>query len=182
MKREQFRYSDTGRVIPALSLTPIWCWAILHCGKRIENRVWSTRYRGPVWLHAARKMTRDDYDGCIQTAEEMCRVPQLGPDWVDPPSFEDVVRGAFVGLFYVHDCELNHNTKNWRVPGQFGWAIDGVDALSSPLPASGERGLWLPTLEEQRELLLRSHRRHDDPDGNVKLRQLLASAYVEEAA
>ena len=39
----------------ALSLTPPWPWAILRCGKRIENRLkWkSCAYRGTVFLHAS---------------------------------------------------------------------------------------------------------------------------------
>lgn len=39
----------------ALSLTPPWTWAILHAGKRIENRDWRNgcSRRGPIWLHAA---------------------------------------------------------------------------------------------------------------------------------
>lgn len=40
----------------ALSLTPPWPLAILHLGKRIENRQkWKgSSYRGPIWLHAAK--------------------------------------------------------------------------------------------------------------------------------
>jgi len=39
----------------ALSLTPPWPWAILHCGKRIENRQrWNgCNYRGELALHAS---------------------------------------------------------------------------------------------------------------------------------
>lgn len=41
--------------IPALSIRQPWAWAILHAGKRIENREWrgGCSYRGPVLIHAS---------------------------------------------------------------------------------------------------------------------------------
>lgn len=40
--------------IPALSIRQPWAWAILHAGKRIENRDWrGCKYRGPVLIHAS---------------------------------------------------------------------------------------------------------------------------------
>lgn len=41
---------------PALSLRQPWAFAVLHLGKRIENRTsWrSCKYRGPIWIHAAK--------------------------------------------------------------------------------------------------------------------------------
>ncbi len=36
-----------------LSLRQPWAWAILHAGKRIENRGWNTHYRGDFLIHAS---------------------------------------------------------------------------------------------------------------------------------
>lgn len=40
---------------PALTMLPPWSWAIVHAGKRLENRDWKRgcSYRGPVWLHTS---------------------------------------------------------------------------------------------------------------------------------
>jgi hypothetical protein len=38
----------------ALSLRAPWDWAILHAGKRVENRTWYTAYRGPLLIHASK--------------------------------------------------------------------------------------------------------------------------------
>ena len=38
----------------ALSIRAPWWFCILHNGKDIENRDWSTRYRGPVLIHASK--------------------------------------------------------------------------------------------------------------------------------
>jgi activating signal cointegrator 1 len=39
----------------ALSLFPIWAWAVCYAGKLLENRAWSSapEYRGPLLLHAS---------------------------------------------------------------------------------------------------------------------------------
>lgn len=52
----------------ALSLTPPWPGAILHLGKRIENRAkWKgCSYRGPILLHAAKGIgSRDDFNATV---------------------------------------------------------------------------------------------------------------------
>lgn len=44
----------------ALSIRQPWADAILLHGKDIENRTWSTTYRGPLLIHAAKMPDRDD--------------------------------------------------------------------------------------------------------------------------
>lgn len=51
----------------ALSVRQPWAWAIIHCGKDIENRSWQAvnhglRQRGRIAVHAAKGMTRDEYE------------------------------------------------------------------------------------------------------------------------
>lgn len=56
------------RELRGLSFTPPWPWAILHCGKSIENREgwenaaydWCRKYRGPIAIHASRLPTGVD--------------------------------------------------------------------------------------------------------------------------
>lgn len=55
----------------ALSLSQPWAWSILSASKRIENRDDARgmppmcKHRGPLLLHAAKRMTRDDYDDAV---------------------------------------------------------------------------------------------------------------------
>ena len=86
----------------ALSFTPPWPNAILHLGKRIENRQWrGCSYRGPILLHAAKGIgTRDDFDEGVETILRIERA-QSGS------SFEHVVRSLGV----VDDA------ANWWRPG-----------------------------------------------------------------
>ena len=38
----------------AISVRQPWAWAIIHASKDVENRTWSTKYRGPLLIHAAK--------------------------------------------------------------------------------------------------------------------------------
>ena len=54
--------------LKALSVRQPWAWAIIHAGKDIENRSWQAvnhglRVRGRICIHAAKGMTRDEYEG-----------------------------------------------------------------------------------------------------------------------
>lgn len=46
----------------ALSLRQPWAHIVLHYGKNLENRRWYTSFRGTFLLHAAKAMTRAEYE------------------------------------------------------------------------------------------------------------------------
>mgnify|MGYP001114609934 CR=1 FL=1 len=46
----------------ALSIRQPWAWLIVHAGKNIENRSWRSHYHGRFLVHAAKGMTRQEYD------------------------------------------------------------------------------------------------------------------------
>lgn len=56
----------------ALSIRQPWCHAILHLGKRVENRDWSgCAYRGPVLLHASKTLVRREFHDAVQSIVEI---------------------------------------------------------------------------------------------------------------
>src|SRR5690348_2447825 len=62
--------ADTDDGMKALSIRQPWAWLILHAGKDIENRDWSTRFRGQVLIHAAKGMTQNEFaDACYFARE-----------------------------------------------------------------------------------------------------------------
>ncbi|HEV8462094.1 MAG TPA: hypothetical protein VGQ38_15450 [Gaiellaceae bacterium] len=78
----------------ALSFTQPWLWAILHGGKRIENRVaWKgCSYRGPILLHAAKSVgTREEFD---DTAESILMILDKA----------DEVAGSYTYQRFIGDC------------------------------------------------------------------------------
>lgn len=43
-------------IVKALSIRQPWAWLIIAGYKTIENRSWSTFYRGPIYIHASKNM------------------------------------------------------------------------------------------------------------------------------
>lgn len=134
-------------MIPALSLRQPWAWAVVHAGKTIENRRWNTRFRGPFLIHAAKAMTREEY-------EQAC-------DWIDDargltivPSFDDLPRGGIVGRAnlvevvspqsdlppsfrrYPDGEGLAGNMWRWHMPEQWGFVLANIE----PIPFKACRG------------------------------------------
>lgn len=123
----------------ALSIRQPWAWAIVHAGKRIENRSWATSYRGPVLLHAGKGCTLREYNdardfmtnpdfGQIEVVEHVLRtcngVPELG----------DLPRGGIVGRADIVNC-ISASTSGWFF-GPFGFVLENV----RPLPFTPLRG------------------------------------------
>lgn len=132
----------------ALSLRQPWAWMVVHGGKVIENRRWNTRFRGEFLIHAAKGMTRLEYEDAVDFAHDVNR------SLVVPP-FEDVVRGGIVGrarlvdvippcvpedfeggLFAEVECD-----HPWHMPEQYGFVLEGIEALPFQ-PLKGELGFF----------------------------------------
>src|ERR1700728_1787959 len=43
-----------------LTISPPWCDLIMGGAKWCENLSWPTKYRGPLWIHAASKVEEDE--------------------------------------------------------------------------------------------------------------------------
>lgn len=87
----------------ALSIRQPWCWAILHAGKDVENRNWPTRVRGRVLIHAAKGMTRAEYEDFLATAHRISLKHPFALG-VTLLTFEELARGGIVGCVEIVDC------------------------------------------------------------------------------
>ena len=53
----------------ALAIRQPWAWLVIYGSKTIENRTWRTQYRGRFLVHAAKGMTRKEYDAVLALME-----------------------------------------------------------------------------------------------------------------
>jgi hypothetical protein len=128
--------------VKALSGSQPWWWAILHAGKRIENRLWSPprdQIGNVVAMHAAKSFDKAGYRAMILAG-------------VDVPPKDAMPAGVFVGSFrLVGVCEESRRTATlqcacdpaWAAAEQCHWLIDDVVALDAHIPERGQLGLWL---------------------------------------
>lgn len=88
-----------------LSIQQPWAWLIAAGHKDIENRTWSTSYRGPFLIHAGKRYDGDEDDW----------------DWTEikkPAIFE---LGGIIGEAEIVDC-VSKSLSPWFC-GPYGFVI-----------------------------------------------------------
>ena len=54
-------------VVKAITIRQPFAWLIVHGHKPVENRIWETKFRGPIAIHAAKaKVPAEVYDKCCE--------------------------------------------------------------------------------------------------------------------
>ncbi|MCE5334237.1 MAG: ASCH domain-containing protein [Desulfobacteraceae bacterium] len=125
----------------AISLWQPWASLMALGHKTIETRSWPTNYRGPLAIHAAKRVFIPDDPEFQDTLKE------LGINPFGLPV------GAIVGV-----CELGKCTKigvqyisylprleelfGDYTPGRFAWEILNMIKLETPIPCRGRQGLF----------------------------------------
>ncbi|MFF3488719.1 hypothetical protein ACFYXC_36430 [Streptomyces sp. NPDC002701] len=122
--------------IRCLTIRPPWSDLIAiednQVAKRIENRVWSSRWRGTLLIHAGA-----DVD-----------IPALALPAVRETLDDDyeLVRGSVVAVADLVGVHADDGACTpWSQPGCFHWELARVQRLTSPVPARGAQRLWTPT-------------------------------------
>ena len=138
----------------ALTLTQPWATLVAIGAKRIETRSWSTNYRGPLAIHAAKSF------------------PKWAREFTTEPVCYNAVRldlktggyplGMVIATCRLVDClpteayrcmpgvfEEYHELDTPQEqafgdysPNRFAWVLEGIVALPEPIPAKGALGLW----------------------------------------
>lgn len=129
-------------IVKAISVRQPWAWAILHAGKRHENRgpTWARAKIPPVLaLHAAKGCTREEYADAVDTIQAI--VPGIVV-----PLLAELPRGGLVGLMRMGptvQCErrlIIHPETPWFF-GPVGLTI--LEAAAFPfVPMKGMLGLF----------------------------------------
>jgi len=134
----------------ALTIRQPWAWAILHAGKDIENRDWSTRFRGTIAIHAAKGMTRDEYfyAGCmildaVQAGNRQSRL--------EVPPYEQLERGSIIGVADIINCVFAHPSPWFQ--GVYGFVLANPRAIT-PIECRGALGFWDVPPEIERQIRL----------------------------
>lgn len=117
----------------ALSLWQPWASAIALGLKRVETRHWSTKYRGPLIIHAAKRWTREER--VMAEAHGLFALP-LGMI-VASANLVEVLPSERIAQM-VGNQELAWGNYG---PGRFGWLLDDIQPLA-PVPFRGAQGFF----------------------------------------
>lgn len=98
----------------ALTLIQPWATLIVHHGKDIENRSWMASYRGPLLIHAGKKIDPAGFE----LAEQFGIVL---PD--------DLPAGGIIGRVQLIGC-VRDSDSPWAQPDQWHWQLTDPEPLA----------------------------------------------------
>lgn len=147
----------------AISLWQPWATFIASGAKKIETRSWSTGYRGPIAIHAAkRKILKEikelaeyeDYRAAlgIPVQEEEDSEIEAAVDKMLALPYGVIIAVATlkdcIAVSNVNRTELRRDHGGWCEcdlgnygSGRYGWLLEDVRAIE-PIPYKGEQGLF----------------------------------------
>lgn len=149
--------------LPMLSVRAPWWWWILYGSKDLENRSWSTRYRGPVLIHAsqwpgtleqiAEMMEMHGQALAMQAInEEVFGAPRVNPgDPAERGARWLYSRGYVVGVANLVDVVVESDSP-WFQPDTdkrtYGLILGDRTPLRTPYATKGALGLRSHRLPE----------------------------------
>ena len=136
----------------AITLWEPWAILVPIGAKKYETRSWSTGYRGPLLIHAAKRLEDSEIRLCFR---EPFRT------YLKQAGFKkasDLPLGAAVGTVdlvailrtegVVHELSEQECAFGNYQPGRFAWQLENPVIFPEPIAMRGRQGLWTPTPEE----------------------------------
>lgn len=129
----------------ALTLWEPWASLLAHGHKGIETRCWSTKYRGPIAIHSAKRRPEHLGASC-ERPEFISKVNELMPAHPFPLGcilgvrvLKDVIPTELAREFITDQERLFGNYED----GRYAWLFDlELLILKKPVPVAGNRMLW----------------------------------------
>lgn len=130
----------------ALSIRQPWVWAIIHGGKRIENRDWYCSYRGPILIHASKWWQPGEASAVMrQIIAPRLREAGLEKQSITLDQLRET-RGHLMARATIVDCirpggAVPDGQAGWYM-GSFGIVLADVRPLVAPVPCKGALSLF----------------------------------------
>lgn len=114
--------------------------------KRVENRTWPTRHRGPLLIHAGKGRKR------LEILDKVREVHGLTIPRHDLDFGAIVAEANLVACVHLHAAK--HKEERERFPwlrehvhaeGPWCWILEDVRRLPEPIPMDGQQNLWTPS-------------------------------------
>jgi activating signal cointegrator 1 len=130
----------------ALTLTQPWATLVAVGEKRVETRSWSTRYRGPIAIHAAKGINAEacEFADDLRCYNVLTRARPLST----------LPRGMIVATARLVDCQptivavRDHRIDEQEAafgnyhPERYAWFLEDIREVIPCVEARGALGLW----------------------------------------
>lgn len=138
--------------VKVLTIKQPWCWLILDGLKDVENRSWSTDYRGVLYLHAGQRFDYGSFDFIFGLGEPLFNrmvnkfALDFSQDYYTPTIRDKSDFGKILGCVDLFDCVQGSGSK-WASEGSYHWLFRNP-SLIEPVECRGNLGLWNFNFEE----------------------------------
>jgi hypothetical protein len=125
----------------ALSIMQPWAWLIVNGHKSIENRSWRCHIRGPILIHAGKKLDKDAASDLVDGIHPVtgCDIVNGRADDITAPAAWEL--GGIVGEAEIVDC-ITASDDEWFC-GPFGIVLRNARPLLFR-PCKGALGFFVP--------------------------------------
>jgi hypothetical protein len=149
--------------VKALSIRQPWAFAILIGAKPVENRAWTTHFRGRVLIHASK---REEHDDVTDVLEGIADVLHTSYDSILAEYERQKGLGCIVGAVTITDC-VTEMDSSW-FSGPYGFMMADPKPCQ-PIPCKGALGFFdvpADVAEEIRKAVRRLPATSPRPDAN----------------
>ncbi len=153
------------RAMRAISLWQPWASAVALGSKKVETRHWSTAYRGPLVIHAAKRRVRSELvhiGTCWNWCGALREIHRIGRS---EPLTDSLPFGKLIAVLNLIDCRPTDCFAYLDTPrrprgetsdlydwterqlgdfslGRFGWEFENIYRLPEPIPFIGRQGFF----------------------------------------
>lgn len=123
-----------------LTVRQPWAWAMFEAGKDVENRSWSTNYRGPLAIHVSKRLINTELNDAV---DFMRRMTMPTKNLLMTRKMLEGQLGHIIGVVDLVDClgGCAESGSQWAIPGQYHWVLVNP-RRARPVPIVGQLGLF----------------------------------------
>jgi hypothetical protein len=118
-------------MINVVTVKQPWATAILELGKDVENRFWTTNYRGRLYIHSSLKTD--------ELAHQFFEENEILEKLRKAQTFNDC--GYILGFVDLVDIVTN-STSKWAIEGNYHWILANPVLLDNPIECKGKLKIW----------------------------------------
>ena len=121
-----------------LSLTEPCATLIKEKRKLIETRSWKTNYRGEIYIHASKTMSKSEN---VEKAMPYLK-SELNPGYILCKC--NLVDCIYMTEEFIQKIKTETNESNYGryEVGRYAWKLELIEVLEEPIPAKGKLGIW----------------------------------------
>jgi hypothetical protein len=113
-----------------ISIRQPWALAIVKGFKDVENRSWKTDYRGPILIHASKKIDNEGYSW----------IQKRFPDIAQELKPHELITGAIIGQAELVECTESHSSPWFE--GKWGFVLRNAVVFKEPCYINGKLNLF----------------------------------------